>query len=72
MEGLPQLHQALEKEWALGLGCLPASEFSRLLSQSLTDILKQSEESQKLWFLTVRQGPILHDLQNLFDDKFAK
>ena len=71
MEGIPILKQAIRAEWNLGLGRLPASEFSALLRPKLSDILSKSEESLKLWFLTVRQGRILFDTGNIIADEFT-
>ena len=70
MEGLPLLKEAIRKEWEIGLGHLPASEFSHHLTLPVSKILDKSEEALKLWFLTIRQGRIVFDQGNLLHDDF--
>ena len=70
MEGVPMLKKAVAAEWKQGLGSLPASEFSALLSSTLDTLLAHSIEYLKQWLLTIRQGRILLDPNNLIHDEF--
>ena len=70
MEGIPSLKSAITAEWKQGLGCLPASEFSHFFTRPVEDILSQSDDYLKNWFLTVRQGRIMLDERHLVQDEF--
>ena len=70
MEGVPLLKEAIRKEWAKGLGRLPASEFSQFFRQKIETILGKSIDSQKHWLFVVKQGRIMMDPTNLVEDEF--
>ena len=71
MEGIPILLNSIKKEWNVGIGRLPASEYSQYLSVPINTILAKSHEWQKHWFMMVRQARILLDNTNLIDDEFS-
>ena len=70
MEGVPILKRAITAEWKQGLGSLPASEFSSLLSSTLEVLLSHSTDYLKQWLLTIRQGRILLDPTHVLHDEF--
>ena len=69
-EGAELLKQSIIKEWNKGIGCLPASEFSRFFKTDMNTLLKKNIEAQKHWFTVIRQGRILLDQTNIFSDEF--
>ena len=70
MEGMEMLKTAITKEYATGIGRLPASDFTHLFRKKLKDLLSKSDEVLKNWFLIIRQGRILMDKDNLIQDDF--
>ena len=72
MEGMTQVKSSITTEYSIGLGRLPASEFSHLFREKLEILLQKTAEVLKNWLLIVRQGRILLDGDNLVQDDFAK
>ena len=71
MEGLPQLQQSIRNELVIGLGLLPASEYSSYFTTTTEALYNKSLETQKHWFLVVRQARILLDQLHLQHDAFT-
>ena len=71
LEGLPILQEARKAEWRIGLGHLPASQFSHYFKTPLPQLLQKSMNSQKHWLMIIKQGQILMDPTNLLQDQFA-
>ena len=69
LEGLAPIQEAIRLEWSLGLGLLPASEFSHYFTIKLEDLLQKSFHSQRDWLTSIRQGRILLDERNLVKDR---
>ena len=72
LEGLSVLQNAIRAEWGIGLGRLPASQFSHYFKTPLPQLLQKSMDSQKHWLMIIRQGQILIDPTNLLQDQFAQ
>ena len=53
MEGIPVLKEGIEGEWAIRMGLLAASEFSKYFSTSLQDLLKKDDEYLKQWLQVI-------------------
>jgi hypothetical protein len=70
LEGLPELIQSIRTEWSLGIGTLPAVDFSHLFSITLDTLLSKSIDSQKDWLSVIKLGQRLHQDPNLVDDGF--
>ena len=70
LEGRDLLITAIQLEWNIGLGRLPASEFAHLLSGNLKSLLQSSLPALRRWLAVVRNGRILLDKQNIIDDEF--
>ena len=71
-EGLPVLQTAIKAEWSIGIGRLPASQFSNYFKVPMKQLLQKSMEYQKHWLMIIRQGRILMDPTNLLQDSFAE
>ena len=71
MEGLPRLQQSIKSELLIGLGLLPASEYSSYFTTTTDILFNKSLDSQKHWFLVVRQARILLDQLHLQHDEFT-
>ena len=72
LEGMPLVREAIETEWRIGLGRLPASQFSQYFSLPLDKLLERSHDHLKTWLSTIRQGRILLDPSNLCHDEFEE
>ena len=70
LEGRDNLELAIQREWQIGLGRLPAPEFAYLLSGNIRDLLKSSLSSLRRWLALVRNGRILLDTSNIIHDEF--
>ena len=70
MEGRFPLEIAIRREWYIGLGRLPASEFAYLLSGSIDRLLESSLPSMRRWLAVIRNGRILLDKDNVISDEF--
>ena len=70
MEGIEQLKQSITKEYAMGIGRLPACDFSHMFRTKLEDLLTKSDEVLQNWFLVIRQGRLLMDSDHLIEDEF--
>ena len=55
-EGLPVLQTAIKAEWSIGIGRLPASQFSHYFKVPMKQLLQKSMEYQKHWLMIIRQG----------------
>ena len=71
MEGIPLLLQSIQNELNIGLGRLPAYEYSSYLKVPMQVIQQKPPEWQKHWFLVIRQARLLLDADNLISDEFA-
>ena len=71
LEGLATLKSAVKAEWNLGLGQLPASDFSHYFTMSLEKLMKFTVDYLKSWFMIVRQGRIMMDKRNIIEDEFT-
>ena len=71
LSGMPQVKEAIRAEWYIGLGRLPASQFSHHFSLALDKLLLKPYEYQKTWLATIRQGRILLDPSNLCQDEIS-
>ena len=71
MEGYQELKNAITTEWNIGLNWLPIQEFSHYFKGSLSNLLEKGLESQKSWFVIIRQGRILHQDPQLSIDDFS-
>ena len=69
-EGRDPLVTAITREWNIGLGHLPASEFAYLLSGTLQSLLQSSLAALCRWLALIRNGRILLDPSNLIHDEF--
>ena len=68
MEGSKELELAIENEWKIGIGALPAAEFSYLLNGPLKQTLKRSLQHKRSWLAIIRQGRVMHDDPKLIKD----
>ena len=71
LQGLPQLQEAIKKEYALGLHRLPACEFSIYFSSRLDKLLQSKLDTLKTWLYTIRLGRELHGGIDRIDDEFT-
>ena len=71
LEGVPTLKKAIKDEWDIGLGRLPASEFSKYFKTKLPILLQKETEHLKHWFLVIRQARVLMDPTNVLEDEFS-
>ena len=71
LEGLPMLKDAIKAEFGIGLGRLPASEFSSYFTIKLNIILQKSVDQLKHWLMVISQARILMDAANVLDDEFS-
>ena len=69
LEGMSVVRDAIKKEWDIGLGRLPASQFSHYFNIPMEKLLLKSHEYLKSWLMTIRQGRILLDPENLLHDE---
>ncbi len=72
LQGLPHLIDSIKRELAIGIGRLPATEFSRQFGSRSDRILQATVEQQLNWMQIVRQGRILLDPDNLIEDEISK
>ena len=72
LQGLPHLVDSIKKELRIGIGRLPATEFSRQFNKKPEKILECTVEQQISWLQIVRQGRILLDPDNLIDDEVSR
>jgi hypothetical protein len=70
MEGRKELDNAIIQEWTIGIGSLPAIEFSYLLSGKIEQTLTRSIQHKRSWLAIIRQGRVLHEDPNLIQDEF--
>jgi exonuclease III len=70
MEGRQEINDAIVQEWKIGIGTLPAIEFSYLLSGKIEQTLSRSIQHKRSWLAIVRQGRILHEDPHLIHDGF--
>ena len=70
LEGRPQLRLAINEEWEIGLGRLPAPDFSYLFSGDKTKLLESNLSAQRRWLALVRNGRLLLDHSNFIEDEF--
>lgn len=68
MEGMTVVEDSIKQEYKIGLGHLPASEFSHLFRNKVEELLKKSDETLMNWITIIRQGRILMDSTNLVED----
>ena len=68
LEGMPKVVNAIRMEWAIGIGRLPASQFSHYFNLPLEQLLKKNHDYLKTWLMIIRQGRILLDPSNLCQD----
>ena len=71
LEGQPTLINSIQTEWYIGLGLLPASEYSRYFTMHINQILLKPLEWQQTWFQIIRQARILMDSLHLVEDEFT-
>lgn len=62
--------EAIKREWDIGLGTLPAIDFSHLFKIPLLMLLEKSTNSLIDWFSVIRTGRILHEDPQLPKDIF--
>lgn len=70
LSGLPHLITAIKLEWDIGLGTLPAIDFSHLFKLPLPQLLQKTSDTLIDWFSVIRTGRILHEDPNLPRDIF--
>jgi hypothetical protein len=70
MEGRKELDNAIIQEWNIGIGSLPAIEFSYLLSGKIEQTFTRSMQHKRSWLAIIRQGRVLHEDPNLLQDEF--
>lgn len=71
MQGLPHLQSSIRREWSIGIGRLPASEYSKFFTMEISDILNKPFEWQQTRFQIIRQARILMDTSHLITDEFT-
>ena len=71
LQGVAILQTSIQKEISIGLGSLPASQFSHYLTVDTEQLFQKSIETQLAWFTVVRQGRIMMDPYNLCNDAFS-
>ena len=71
LEGVAILKRVIKDEWDIGLGHLPASEFTKYFRVKLPNLLQKDVEHLKHWLLVIRQARILMDPSNVLEDEFA-
>ena len=72
LEGMPVVREAIENKWKIGIGRLPASQFSQYFRLPLDKLMMKSYDYQKTWLTTIRQGRILLDPSNLCNDEIEE
>ena len=70
LEGKKLLNKAVLKEWKIGLGDLPALEFSYFFRIKEDKLMKKSLEGKKDWLATVKMARKLHNDRNMVEDEF--
>ena len=71
LEGIPLLKEAIIEEYGIGLGLLPASEFSKYFRYKLPTLLQKQDDHLKHWLMVIRQARILMDSNNVLQDEFT-
>jgi hypothetical protein len=71
LEGLPELIETIQAEWAIGISNLPAVDFSHLFSTDLNTLLNKNIDSQKDWLAVIKLGRRLHQDPNMIEDGFS-
>ena len=72
MEGMEHVKTAIRRELQIGIGRLPASDFSHLFREQAEIVLERSNDVLKNWLLIVHQGRILLDENNVISDNFTE
>ena len=72
LEGMTTVIDAIKAEWNIGIGHLPASQFSHHFKLPLEQLLKKDHEYLKTWLMIIRQGRILLDPRNLCHDEIGE
>ena len=72
LEGIKIAREAIKKEWDIGLGRLPASQFSHFFRIPLIQLLEKPHDHLKTWLMIIRQGRILLDPGNLCCDEIEE
>ena len=71
MSGKDILQKSIMAEWKIGLGRLPASEYSIKFKLHPKELFTKHIERQKQWLMIIRQGRILLDPEHLIVDEFS-
>ena len=70
LEGKKLLNKAILREWSIGLGDLPAFDFTHLFRIKKEKLMKKSIASKKDWLATVKMARQLHEDRNRIEDEF--
>ena len=70
MEGKRELNKAILAEWNLGLGDLPAFEFTHFFRLKKDKLMKKSIDGKKDWLANVKMARELYSDRNKIVDEF--
>ena len=72
MEGRQEIIEAIQKEYSIGLGRLPAYGFSGMFKKKEEELIHSSMESMKHWLGIIKQGRIVYKDPNRVTDGFSQ
>ncbi len=71
LEGRPQLLEAIDKEWNIGLSALPHNDFGYLFTTNKEILLQKPLDCLKDWLAIIRGGRELFQDRHLIHDDFS-